>query len=66
MWKVFHKKWSKADEKKLLKLLDSLGEELEKDPEDESDEIEEATPAAEKCSCSIVELMKAGCKCGGV
>lgn len=71
MWKVFRKKkkWTKAEEKKLLQLLDSLVEELDGEEgipaEDEEDE-EEVIPEVKKCSCSITELMKTGCQCGGV
>lgn len=70
MWKVFRKKkkWTKAEEKKLLQLLDSLVEELDSDegiPEAE-DEEEEIVLEIKECSCSINELMKTGCQCGGV
>ena len=73
MWKkVFRKKkkWTKAEEKKLLQLLDSLIEELDDEPdaedEDEDEDEEEIVPEAKECSCSINELMKTGCQCGGV
>jgi len=64
MWKVFKKhkkKWTKVEEQKLLQLLDGLVEDLEKDEDEEDEEDED-----KECSCSIAELMKKGCQCGGV
>jgi len=71
MWKVFRKKkkWTKAEEEKLLQLLDSLVDELDSEegiPEAEDEEDEEDEEEVKKCSCSINELMKTGCQCGGV
>lgn len=67
MWKVFrkNKKWSKLKDQQLAQILESLIEELEKEKdEDEEDEVEVDEP--EECSCSINDLMKKGCICGGI
>jgi len=63
------KKWTKDEENNINQLIEELARELRlsKEEEEETEENEEEVDEEIKeCTCPLSELMKNGCRCGGV